>query len=1146
MRIELPILVEQRKPEPDKPPAFFARALFLPTGPARSGQRIDRVLTKLAGDLRDYLNGLAGELDHRPLVDAMMNPPLESRTLPLTLDLRRQTARGRWLAAVFTIGEKRLGFVTEYPDLWFVLTPGQSIESRVTEVLCAEGRRREKEELPLPAGLEGRAYTTQLAVTITAQQQAKRRRFDFASIFGGPQVASGAEELRKVARALDAQYPDGLDQAYLRHGELRELTDLLDRDDRPSVLLVGPAGVGKTTLMHEYVRRWLAATSKGATSSHNTWLVSPQRLISGMSFVGQWEQRLLAILKHARKRDHILVVDDVVGLFHAGVTSQSDQSVAQTLKPYIERREVRIVGEMTPQALRVLREVDRGFADLFHVIHVREPDLAASRRMLIAHMRRLEDHQRCRFDLEALPTAFDLARRYLREAAFPGKAAALLAQLATRHKGKAIGRAEVIEAFHERSGLPRSYVDDQSKLSKKAVVEGISRRVIAQSHAIEAMADVVCVGKARLSDPARPLGSLLFLGPTGVGKTQYAKSLAAFLYGREDRLLRFDMNSFNDHAAAARLVGTFRNPDGQLTAAVRRQPFSVVLLDEIEKAHPDVLDLLLQLLGEGRLTDALGRTADFSNAIIVLTSNLGVREASQRIGFRAAAGDPGASGTAPANAHDDIFTAAARHFFRPELFNRFDRIVPFHGLGREDIGRIADILMADILQREGLHRRSSVLRVDPAATAFIIDTGFDEHFGARAMRRALEQQLTRPISSRLAALPGDASVLIDVLRASDRLEVATTELRPSPRRPWPGERLRLMEPAELAARVEATLERIEDSIAGRAPTTFTGGAIHPVDLAYLALREEISDTRRKAQALTRHGPRGMPNRILAKPPSAAKRPPGAPPRDVPKPRVLWRQAPAELWAQLLLADEPDFYLKGILQSAGEQEDNAIPGELVDLLAQLAWLEASAAGMAELSNVGPDQQDEQGATEGGRCPPYTSNACLLLRSLSPAASDTVPALGKLLAAAFDLPWGMTVTWHEGSGRWAAMAAGVLALSGLGAAALAAAEAGTHMVIDAAGGLTPIQAIALPCATADAARSAVAQTESAWQASLSAGHATINDRPFRVAPIHRIVDAKRTTIDLRTGLMTPTAPRPYDLMAFALSQLPLPAEITEAEY
>jgi ATP-dependent Clp protease ATP-binding subunit ClpC len=209
------------------------------------------------------------------------------------------------------------------------------------------------------------------------------------------------------------------------------------------------------------------------------------------------------------------------------------------------------------------------------------------------------------------------------------------------------------------------------------------------------MADVVAIAKARLNDPGRPLGTLLFLGPTGVGKTAAAKALVRYLYGDESRLLRFDMNEYLDASSLARLTGTFAQPDGLLTAAVRRQPYCVLLLDEIEKAHPAVFDLLLQVLGEGRLTDSLGRTSDFTSAVVIMTSNLGTREAAASFGLRPS----GAS-------REEACLDAARRLFRPEFLNRIDRLVPFDALGRAQVAAIADRLIADLFRREGLvHRR---------------------------------------------------------------------------------------------------------------------------------------------------------------------------------------------------------------------------------------------------------------------------------------------------------------------------------------------------------------------------------------------------------------------------------------------------------
>ncbi len=236
---------------------------------------------------------------------------------------------------------------------------------------------------------------------------------------------------------------------------------------------------------------------------------------------------------------------------------------------------------------------------------------------------------------------------------------------------------------------------------------------------------------------------MLLLGPTGVGKTEFAKSLANYLFGNSDRLLRFDMNEYVSPNAVPQLVGTFAQPEGLLTAAVRRQPFAVLLFDEIEKGHPDVFDLLLQVLGEGRLTDARGRTTDFSNTIIVLTSNLGTQRTESGLGF----GGVSSQGASTA-------IRAAENFFRPEFFNRLDRVIPFDRLSRDDMTIIARHLMADVLHRDGLVRRQCVLNATPQAIEWVIDQGYNPVLGARALKRAIEKELTRPIAAFLAEQGG--------------------------------------------------------------------------------------------------------------------------------------------------------------------------------------------------------------------------------------------------------------------------------------------------------------------------------------------------------------------------------------------------------
>jgi len=413
-------------------------------------------------------------------------------------------------------------------------------------------------------------------------------------------------------------------------------------------------------------------------------------------------------------------------------------------------------------------------------------------------VRQLEGRHRCRLAVDVLPTVLELTRRYQRDAAFPGKAARLLGQLAVKYQDREVTRDATLEEFRAKSGLQTAFLDRRAKLPRQHVADALRRRIIGQQPAVDALADVVAIAKARLNDPGRPLGSVFFAGPTGVGKTESAKALAAYLFGDPSRLLRFDMNEYVSAASAARLVGTFHQPEGLLTGAVRRQPFSVILLDEIEKAHPDVFDLLLQILGEARLSDALGRTVDFGSAVVILTSNLGTREAASEIGF----GREGA-------AADRVYLRAVEQFFRPELFNRLDRIVPFARLGRDELGQIAHRIVADVVAREGLVRRRCAVEIDPGALEWVIDRGTEPVLGARAMRRAVEREMVRPMAGQLAAIAPDAPTVLSVSRQGDRLSVQATALdnaacRASAARPDDS-----ADPQELLQQAAAALERIE-------------------------------------------------------------------------------------------------------------------------------------------------------------------------------------------------------------------------------------------------------------------------------------------------------------------------------------------------
>src|SRR5262249_19925991 len=308
--------------------------------------------------------------------------------------------------------------------------------------------------------LQGEAQTGLVELKTDPPLLAKTPREDFRARLFGDGEMDGEWELQSVGRCLNELYPDDLNRAIGRDTEVNELARLLRAQDLRPILLVGPPMSGKTAIIHEYVYRRTAKRKSAFNNRGNVWLLAPQRLISGMSYVGQWENRLLAIIKVAKKRRHILYFDDLLGLYKAGISAQSNLNVAQVLKPYIERGEVRVLGEVTEEAHRVLREMDRGFADLFHILAVKETGEDETTAMMISLSRELEAKHLCRFGLDVLPTVLDLTRRYMRESAFPGKAAVLFRQLAIKYRGATLTRDRVLEEFHAKSGLSMSFLYD--------------------------------------------------------------------------------------------------------------------------------------------------------------------------------------------------------------------------------------------------------------------------------------------------------------------------------------------------------------------------------------------------------------------------------------------------------------------------------------------------------------------------------------------------------------------------------------------------------------------------------------------------------------------------------------------------------------
>jgi len=787
------------------------RPLFFPR-PIEQDVSLQRATARLTNALREELGQLARVARHEELAAYSFYPPLEETMLEFPVEVAKKRFQLRHLFIILSAFDRRFAWTPSVPEVWVEIARGETIRDRVQDALTDHYRllaRRFGNEVVQPDinNVHGKAWITSIEVSIDIPILYAPPVETFFAAIGEVQEVAGAAELVRVGRSLNSLYPDDLDHAINREAEVNELSTLLSDSDQRPVLVIGKRLVGKTAVIHEFVRRRMDRRRTSELTMHiasiadltgDVWLISPQRLISGMSYLGQWEGRLLAILKESQRKHHTLYFDDVIGLFYAGRTSSSQLSVAHVLKPYLERRDVRVIAESTPEAFRVLQELDRSFADLFQVVRIEEPNEAKNLHTLLGSRRTLERQHDTRFHSDVLPTVIDLTRRYVSDAAFPGKAARLLQSLATKHKLGEVTRAAALEEFSARSGLSVNFLDDRSELDYAQVIEALSGEVIGQRDAVTACADAVTIAKARLNDSIRPIASFLFLGPTGVGKTQCAKALANYLFGDRERLIRFDMNEFGSYYSVARLTGTLDAPEGLLTSAVRRSPFAVLLFDEIEKAHPAVFDLLLGVMGDGRLTDARGQLVDFSNTIIILTSNLGAREAASDVGFR------------QTNRSDaSVYRLAAEKFFKPEFFNRLSRVVPFERLSREDVQKIANRLIEDVFNREGLVRRGVKLVVETGALNLLVEAGYHPQLGARALKRTLERQVTAPIAARLSATPADQPLIVFINDDQGRIKVDACTLTLVETR---ARGLPLSDTAEFLDRIEDVLIRVEELI----------------------------------------------------------------------------------------------------------------------------------------------------------------------------------------------------------------------------------------------------------------------------------------------------------------------------------------------
>ena len=560
-----------------------------------------------------------------------------------------------------------------------------------------------------------------------------------------------AHALEQVATNLMHRAADhALPQAYGREALVEELVDLMTSDRAFCVCLVGLPDVGKTTLIEEAVCRvWKVQTAY--QERRDFWETSGDRIVAGMSVVGQWEQRVTQMVEELSEREDVLVVDDLLGLIRAGQVYQGDSNVARFIEPWIEQERLSVVAESTPQNFAAARTLAPGFVDRFHILDVSPMDYKSTIHVLHRVVRHIEqNHQGIRTTPDALELMMTVTDRFYRHSAWPGKAVRLAKQcesaaLRHLHTDTAGGEVEVdtvlvSEVFRAQTGLPRAILEPGMGRSPSEIARALGGQVFGQAQAVEVCTNLVVLIEQGMGDPDKPLGSLLFVGPSGVGKTEMAKALATQLFGSDERMIRFDMSEFNTPYAISRLIGTARQPDGELTTKVRSQPFCVILLDEIEKADPTIFDLLLQVLGEGRLTDAAGRTTDLRNAVVLMTSNLGARAEQKWMGFQ----------NQDVQEHILHYTRAARDFFKPEFMGRLDAIVPFLPLGQDALRQIAKRALTELLGRRGLRHAQVMVDLDGRLVDRLVEDAIDPRYGARTLARQIERLVIAPLAAQLA------------------------------------------------------------------------------------------------------------------------------------------------------------------------------------------------------------------------------------------------------------------------------------------------------------------------------------------------------------------------------------------------------------
>ena len=560
----------------------------------------------------------------------------------------------------------------------------------------------------------------------------------------------------KYGRDLTRLAQEGrLDPVLCRDAELDRMIEILCRRQKNNPCLLGEPGIGKSALAEALAQRIAAGQITPALRGKRVLALDMASMVAGTKYRGDFEERFKNLLEELyRDRSTILFIDEIHLIAGAGA-AEGAIDAASILKPMLARGEIQLIGATTPEEYRKTIQKDSALERRFGRVMVEEPTPAAAETILAGLMPRYERYHGVSIPPEAIHAAVELSVRYLPGRYLPDKAIDLLDEAAAARRiadasggRRALTPADIAKVVSKASGVPAERVGEAERERLANLEQRLAAEVIGQPQAVAAVASAIRRSRTGLRESGRPIGAMLFLGPTGVGKTQLARTLAKCWFGSEKALLRFDMSEYMERHTVARLLGAppgyvGYDEGGQLTEAVRRRPYSVVLFDEIEKAHSDIQNLLLQILEDGNLTDSQGRRADFSNTIILLTSNLGARCLSGQtspLGFGAAAAETRRRGQQAIQ--------EAKEFFRPELMGRLDETVLFDPLGPEQLAGIADRLLVELEQRAA--RQGYTLHHTPAAAKVLAGDKVPP-YGARELRRTVSRAVEQALADRIAA-----------------------------------------------------------------------------------------------------------------------------------------------------------------------------------------------------------------------------------------------------------------------------------------------------------------------------------------------------------------------------------------------------------